>query len=378
MRIPWLPIAAVAVLSGCNFDVAPELYVSDLKDVAGGTEPSLLTPTSLTVTIPSCDKYDEYAERLVDIATELLPEFRPRGCEGKEFGGLLRAEAQIPIVADSRVWRETGSMIGFLAEELGSNIAVTLLVNQEKQEVLSDRIDDEPHQSLDLSKSTIMVILNNDLRALHTYVVKGAFVDGLPVDEPERFQLKRRHTAEIVLSNVATSRLARHGAVHALMLVPPLGSGVVELGPEAAPQAAEPVPPPPAVVASAPPTVTVPPAPRPRGETAAVRVAQEAGVPEAYYVRLRNQISAFAVQGYPRESLDLGEEGTVVMLVWVREDGSVIDIEIQDGRTNAPDRLRRAAQRAVLRASPFEPLPPGVGAKSILLPVVYRISRPQE
>ncbi|MCY4002371.1 MAG: hypothetical protein OXF33_01470 [Rhodospirillales bacterium] len=35
---------------------------------------------------------------------------------------------------------------------------------------------------------------------------------------------------------------------------------------------------------------------------------------------------------------------------------------------------RRAAQRAVLRAAPFEPLPEGAGVKSILMPVVYRIA----
>ena len=374
MRFALVPIAAVVVLSGCNFDVAPEVYVSDLKDVANGTEPSLLTPTTLTLTIPSCDRYDEYAAKLVKIATGMLPEFRPKGCEGKGFVDLLRAEAQIPIVADPRVWRESGSMFGFVAEEHSGNIAVTLLVDQDKQRVLSGRLDDEFHQSLDLSKSTIKVILNNDLRALHSYVVKGVFVDGLPFAEPERFQLKRRHTAEIVLSNVAASRLARHGAVHALILEPALEPGE-ELGPETA--AAESRPPA-AVVASELPTVKEPPAPRSRQKEIAAHPPEEAGVPEAYYVKLTNQVNTIAARSYPRRSLDLGEEGTVTMLIRVREDGSLIDIEIQNERTDATERLRRAAQRAVLRAAPFEPLPPGAGVKSIMLPVVYRIVRQQE
>ena len=59
----------------------------------------------------------------------------------------------------------------------------------------------------------------------------------------------------------------------------------------------------------------------------------------------------------------------------LREDGSVIDISIVEERTDAPSRLRRAAQRSVLGAEPFDPLPPGAGVKSILLPVIYGITQ---
>ncbi len=48
-----------------------------------------------------------------------------------------------------------------------------------------------------------------------------------------------------------------------------------------------------------------------------------------------------------------------MMLIRVREDGSVIEVEIQEARTDASPRLQRAAQRAVLRAAPFESLPEG-------------------
>lgn len=116
------------------------------------------------------------------------------------------------------------------------------------------------------------------------------------------------------------------------------------------------------------------PAPPSRPESAAAKAARKAGVPEAYYLRLRDQITTIAARSYPRRSLDLGEEGSVVMLIRVREDGSVIDIMIDEEQTNASLRLRRAAQRAVLRAAPFEPLPAGAGVKSVELPVEYRIA----
>ncbi len=68
---------------------------------------------------------------------------------------------------------------------------------------------------------------------------------------------------------------------------------------EAPPPAVEPLPASEAVVASAPPALAAPPAAPPRPETASARAAREAGVPEAYYVRLRGQISTIAARQLP-------------------------------------------------------------------------------
>ena len=287
-----------------------------------------------------------------------------------QHGHFIQAEAQVPIVTDSTLWREMDSMLGVLVTDHGGNIAVTLLVDQHKQEVLWNRLEGEENPLPDASKVTITVILENDLRDLQTYIAENVFVEGLAIVEPERFELKRRQTADIVLSNVATSRLATHGAVHAVILetVPESGSGLD--GETSLPSAA--------MVAATVPAAEVLPDPRPPLETATALAAREAGVPEAYYVRMRGQVSTIAARSYPRRSLDLGEEGIVVMLIRVREDGSVIDITIEEGRTSAPPRLQRAAQRAVLRVAPFEPLPPGAGVKSILIPVVYRLAESQD
>ncbi len=61
------------------------------------------------------------------------------------------------------------------------------------------------------------------------------------------------------------------------------------------------------------------------------------------------------------------------MIIRLREDGTVMDISVDESATDAPLRLQRAAQRAVLRAAPFEPLPRGAGVKTIRLPVKYLI-----
>ncbi len=137
--------------------------------------------------------------------------------------------------------------------------------------------------------------------------------------------------------------------------------------------AAEPIPDPDAVVEAAPPAAAAPRAPPPRQESASAIAARQAGVPEDYYRRLRGKISEIAGQSYPPASLRRGEEGEVLMIIRLREDGTVMDISVDESATDAPLRLQRAAQRAVLRAAPFEPLPRGAGVKTIRLPVKYLI-----
>ncbi len=130
------------------------------------------------------------------------------------------------------------------------------------------------------------------------------------------------------------------------------------------------VPPPASSTAAVP-----PPAPSAaRSDSPLTQAAWEAGVPEGHYERLHGKISKAAARSYPRRSLEFGEEGTVVMLIRLRENGTLVDIKILEERTHAPARLRRAAQRAVARAAPFDPLPQGAGVRSIVLPVVYRIT----
>lgn len=371
MRALLIPVAAAIILSGCNFDMA--LYVSDLRDVADGTEASILTPVVLGLEVGSCDEYEEFAEEAPELAagvtTGLVSGLRTKGCVRNELGHFLQAEAQVPIVADPRVWRETDSILGVLVKDHDGNIAVTLLVEQQKQEVLWDRLENEGGPLPDTSRVAIKLVLENDLRDLQTYVAESVFVDGLAIVEPERFELKRRQMTEVVLSNVAALRLATYGAVHALILETSPKPAVQPDGESSLPSAA--------AVASKVPAAEVPPGPRPSLETASARAAWDAGVPEAYYVRMRGQVSVIAARSYPRRSLDLSEEGAVVMLIRIREDGSVVDITIEEERTNASLRLQRAAQRAVLRAAPFDRLPAGAGVKSILLPVVYSITGPQ-
>ena len=368
MRVRLISAAAATMLSGCNFDLP--LYVSDLRDVADRTETSLLTPATLGLEVESCDEYEQFAKEAPELAagvtTGLVSGFRTRGCVRNQLGHFLQAEVQVPIVSDPAVWWRSNSMLGVMVKDHGDNISVTLLVDSYKREVLWNRLQREGGPLPDTSKVAIKVILENDLRDLQTYVADGVFVNGVAIAEPERFELKRRRTAEVILSNVTASRLAMHGTAHALIL---------EAAPAtAAAPADQPSLPPAAVVASTLPAAKFPPDPRPPGQRIAARSALESGVPETYYVRLRGQISTIAARTYPRESLDLGEEGTVVMLIQIREEGSVIDVAVVPERTDAPVRLQEAARLAVLQAAPFEPLPAGAGVKSILLPVVYRIA----
>ena len=376
MRMLLITVAVATILSGCKSEMP--LYVSDLQDLAAATETKILAAVTLSMELESCDGYDSIAEEVpefaADTTTGVMSGFRTLGCMRNEFGYFVQAEAQIPIVTDPQLWRQMASGLAVLVGQHGGNIVVTLVADQHKKEVLRKRLNTEKTESrptLDTpTEAEIYVILTNDVRSVQTYIVEDVFLDGLAITDPQRFELQRRQTAEIRLSNVAASRLATHGAVHVLILESP-PQLTTESGEESSL-------PPPAAVASTVPAPKVPLDPRSVWETAAAHAALEASVSEAYYVALGQQVSTIAARSYPRRSIDLGEEGTVVLLIRVREDGSVIDIAVEEGRTNASLRLQRAAQRAVLRAAPFERLPAGAGAKSILLPVIYRITESQD
>ena len=218
MRITLAAILSTFLLSACNLGVSPDLYIGDLKAVANGFEPSVLTPATLVVEIPSCDDYEEYSKRVSDVAAGMLMEFRPKGCQDEGFKDYLRADVLIPVIGNLETWPAFGSIFGFLVAREGRNVAVIALIDLTRQWVLAERVREEFNQKLDFSESTITFVLNNDLPAPQAYVAKGVFVDSQPVVEPERFELAMRQSAEIVLSDVAVSRLARHGYVAAFTL----------------------------------------------------------------------------------------------------------------------------------------------------------------
>ena len=66
-------------------------------------------------------------------------------------------------------------------------------------------IREETYRSLDLSGTSPKVVITNDLREPQTLILNQVFVNGLPVIEATEFELERRDSIEVELSNVTTA-----------------------------------------------------------------------------------------------------------------------------------------------------------------------------
>ena len=85
--------------------------------------------------------------------------------------------------------------------------ALYLRVNPVSLDQLDDLLYDEFYERLDLSDSSPILTIYNDLRDSQTLVIAGAFVQNEPVLTPEAFTLEPRDSLEIVLSDVASAWL---------------------------------------------------------------------------------------------------------------------------------------------------------------------------
>ena len=188
-----------------------DVYVSDLRDVAARKATGLTTPATIAIQIPSTDKCDEYARKISNIMRDILLEFEPKTCKQDGMESYLHSDTQIPLMESEEAWRNSNSLFGILATaEDNGDILVTVANSSQKFGVLNERINDEFHQRIDLSESKITLILNNDERKPAAYLVGGAFLNGEPIYYDDEFTLRRRHTAEIELSNVGAAFLEKH------------------------------------------------------------------------------------------------------------------------------------------------------------------------
>ena len=92
------------------------------------------------------------------------------------------------------------------------------MLNLDKYELLTKRMNDKFHQSINLTDSKIIVILNNDERESFDFHTVGVFVDNYPENEGTWHSLDRRQRVEIKLSNVGAGSLARVGFARVLVL----------------------------------------------------------------------------------------------------------------------------------------------------------------
>ena len=209
---------AIAGMAGCKMNLTADLYSSDLRDAMGGAT-DLTAPATMAFQVPGTDECEKHTAEISEIMAGVVADFAPRGCESVEMEAFLLADTQIPLLSEP-AWKESDSLFGIILVEGEEKDAIkaALLMNLEKYGILTSRMKDKFHQTVNLAESKVVISLNNDLRDPVSFSVEGAFVDGEPTLGKTTHELRRRHNAEIVLSNVATSYMAKHGIAGGIIL----------------------------------------------------------------------------------------------------------------------------------------------------------------
>ena len=224
--IAAVPVLVMALLAACKLNVTTELYSTDLRDVmANGAE--LSAPTTLAFQVPSIDDCDEHAVKIGEIMAGVLKEFSPRGCESAQMDSFLLADTQIPIVTSAERWLEADALFGImlLSRHDPDHIGVAIILDSRKYDVVTSRMKDKFHQTVDLADSRVTLILNNDERNAVTFAVRDVFVNSEPAYGEHEYTLERRHKANIRLSDVAKAYLAREGMAGGFTLRKSVGAG---------------------------------------------------------------------------------------------------------------------------------------------------------
>ena len=213
-------VFAVIVISGCKLDVTQEVYSSELRDVALNATSGLMIPMKMAIEIPSTQDCDEYKADVSEVLKGLFHSFSPKGCEKVETDSWLIVDTQIPLTHNEETWHELDSLFGLLSEPeiLGDNIFVLAMLNLDKYALLNRRMNDKFFQSINLTDSKIIVILNNDERESLYFHTVGVFVNNYPENQGIWHSLNRSQRVEIRLSNVGAGSLARVGSARVFVL----------------------------------------------------------------------------------------------------------------------------------------------------------------
>ena len=216
LHLALLPgLILVLVLVGCRTDVTVELYSSDLDRVAKKPSETVTTPALMAIQIPSADKCNEYTPQIVEIMKGVVKDFEPKGCKSAQMDSFLLGEVSALVAAKQEAWDSDDSLFGIMINPKG---VVWLFMDREKYTTLNKRMENKFHQGLNLGKSKVSVVVNNDGRKTEKYAVAHVMVDGRPITTTQEVEVKRRRKVTIELSNVASKYLAEHGIVPVMRL----------------------------------------------------------------------------------------------------------------------------------------------------------------
>ena len=200
-------LALMASVTACSTQMSSELYFRDLDDLA---EEELTNKIVFHLPLTSMDECSEYRTRY-DRVFQKSRDFKDMEfvkCTDADFYDFVEYEMDVPLrMIDPTKVKMKGAVefIRWDDSEQNNNRLILIRTNPPSLADLDELLKDEFFQGLDLTDSSPLIRLSNDLRTDQSIVVRHVFVQSQPVILSTTFTLEPRDSIDIVLSDVTSA-----------------------------------------------------------------------------------------------------------------------------------------------------------------------------
>jgi hypothetical protein len=206
-QLPTLLIVLTILLAGCSTEMSSEVYFRDLDDLPDG---DLTNKVVFHLPLTSMDECEEYRGRY-DKVFKKSDDFKDMEyvkCVEGDLGDFIEYELDVPLRMTNPAEGEMKGAVEFIrfSEEDAEELRMVFIrVNPPSLHNLDELLSDEFYQGLDLSDTSPLIRLSNDMRSDQVFTVSHAFVQNEPVIEPTAYTLEPRDSIDVVLSDVTSA-----------------------------------------------------------------------------------------------------------------------------------------------------------------------------
>lgn len=192
-------------LSGCELNIASEVYIRDLYDFANDKNiDSTMVKSVLKLEIFSKDTFKENKDKITDIIKEYFDNVENVRYEENNLRSYYVADIEIPITKGLEI---EDKILSFSF----NGVSLFIRFNNSLFEELNSIILNNFYQTFDLKDFSIEIVLVNDLKKDVNVELQGVYVNSRPYPFLTRITMKNRDKLIIKFSDVLRDYMAQEG-----------------------------------------------------------------------------------------------------------------------------------------------------------------------
>lgn len=202
-----IAVALLFVIVGCSTKMNSEIFFRDLDDLPDG---DLTNKIVFNLPLTSMDECEEYRTRY-DKVFQKSKDFKDMEfvkCVEGDFQDSVEYEMDVPLRMIDPDKKKIDGAVEFIrwdADDESEERGVLIRTNPPSLHDLDELLKDEFYQGLDLTDSSPLIRISNDMRSDQVFTVRHVFVQGKPAITATSFTLEPRDSIDVVLSDVTSA-----------------------------------------------------------------------------------------------------------------------------------------------------------------------------